>query len=147
VKYLLLSALFFLFFKNTTVAQNNPDGCLGVWLTGSKKGHIEIFRKDNQYFGKIVWLKDPLDAKTGKPPIDSKNPDASKRNQPIVGLVNLRNLKYQSNGQWDNGRIYDPENGKEYDCKMKLVNANQLDVRGYIGVSIMGRTENWKRVK
>lgn len=128
-------------------AQNNPDACLGVWLTGSQKGHIQVFKQDGRYFGKIVWLKDPNDPKTGKPPVDSKNPDVGKHTNPILGLTNLRDLKPDGENTWDGGKIYDPENGKEYSCKMKLINANRLDVRGYVGISLMGRTETWKRVK
>jgi len=132
---------------STALAQNNPDACLGMWLTVSQNGHIQVFKKDGRYFGKIVWLKDPNDPKTGKPPVDAKNPDISKRTNSILGLTNLRDLKPDGKNTWDGGKIYDPENGKEYDCKMKLINANQLDIRGYIGISLMGRTETWKRVK
>jgi uncharacterized protein (DUF2147 family) len=145
ITYLLLIQL--ITFVTVHAQQDNGDGCVGVWLTGSEEGQIQIFKQGDRYFGKIVWIKDPIDAKTGKPPIDSKNPDPAKRTQLIAGLVNLTNLKYEGKNQWDGGKIYDPQNGKVYDCKIKLVNANRLDVRGYIGVSFVGRTETWKRVK
>lgn len=139
--------LFPISFFGKTLAQNNPDACLGIWLTGSKKGHIQIFKQGDRYFGKIVWLQEPNDPATGKPQLDTQNPDAQKKSQPILGMVNLRDFKYSGGNLWENGKIYDPENGKEYSCKMTLVNANQLDVRGFIGLSIIGRTDKWTRIK
>lgn len=128
-------------------AQDNPDACLGTWLTGSKKGHVQIYKQGDRYFGKIIWLKEPNDPATGKPKLDTKNSDTQKKSRPILGMVNLSNFKYDGDNVWEEGKIYDPENGKEYSCKMRLINPNQLDVRGYIGVSLLGRTDNWVRVK
>jgi uncharacterized protein (DUF2147 family) len=134
-------------FSLQVLAQNNPDACLGTWLTGSKKGHVQIYKQGDKYFGKIIWLKEPNDPATGKPRLDAKNPDATKKARPILGMVNLSNFQYDGDNLWEDGKIYDPENGKEYSCKITLVNANQLNVRGYIGVSLIGRTDAWTRVK
>lgn len=139
--------LFMILFSLQVLAQDNPDACLGTWLTGSKKGHVQIYKQGDKYFGKIVWLKEPNDPATGKPKLDVKNPDAQKQSRPLVGMVNLRDFKYDGDKVWEDGKIYDPENGKEYSCKIKLVNANQLDVRGFIGLSLIGRTDSWVRVK
>lgn len=139
--------LFMLFLSMQVMAQGNPDACLGTWLTGSKKGHVQIYKQGDKYFGKIVWLKEPNDPATGKPRTDAKNPDKQKSGRPLLGLINLRDFKYDGDNVWEEGKIYDPENGKEYSCKIKLVNANQLDVRGFIGVSLIGRTDSWVRVK
>ena len=122
------------------------DACVGTWLTGSKKGHVQIYKQNDKYFGKIIWLKEPNDI-NGKPKVDKKNNDSSKQTQPIIGLVNLRDFKSEGENVWANGKIYDPENGKEYSSKMTLVNANQLNVRGFIGISIIGRTDVWTRLK
>jgi uncharacterized protein (DUF2147 family) len=127
-------------------AQSGADAVLGVWLTGSGKGHVQIYKQGNQYFGKIVWLKEPNEA-DGKPKVDKNNPDTKKRSQPIMGLVNLRNFAYDGDDVWEDGKIYDPEAGKDYSCKMTLKDPNTLDVRGYIGISLIGRTDTWKRVK
>ncbi|WP_428667816.1 DUF2147 domain-containing protein [Runella sp.] len=139
--------LFMILFSLQVLAQNNPDACLGTWLTGSKKGHVQIYKQGDKYFGKIVWLKEPNDPTTGKPKMDVKNPDAQKQSRPLIGMINLRDFKYDGDKIWEDGKIYDPENGKEYSCKIKLVNANQLDVRGFIGVALIGRTDSWVRVK
>jgi len=129
-------------------AQVETDAIVGTWLAISKsgKGHIQIFKEGDKYFGKIAWIDEPNDA-NGKPKLDANNPDAKKRNQPILGLVNLRNFTYAGGKVWENGKVYDPEAGKDYSCKMTLKDANTLDVRGFIGISLIGRTETWKRVK
>lgn len=121
-------------------AQSNADACLGTWLTGSKKGHVQIYKQGDKYYGKIIWMKDPSK-------LDTKNPDSKRHSQPILGMVNLRDFTYSSTNLWEDGKIYDPENGKEYSAKMTLVNANQLNVRGFIGISLIGRTDSWVRVK
>ncbi len=127
-------------------AQNAADACLGTWLTGSKKGHVQVYKQGEKYYGKIIWLKEPNNA-DGKPKLDIKNNDSKKQSQPIMGLVNLRDFTFKGDNVWEDGKIYDPENGKEYSCKMTLNNANQLSVRGFVGISLIGRTDVWIRVK
>ncbi len=130
----------------------NADAIVGKWLDGKGKAHIEIYKADGKYFGKIVWLKEPVypadDKKgmAGKEKVDRENPDQARRTKPLLGLLILRDFVY-SDGIWQQGRIYDPENGKDYKCKMTLKSADALDVRGFIGFSFIGRTENWTRVK
>lgn len=129
------------------VSADNPDAIVGTWLTGSKNGRVQIYKQGSQYFGKIVWLKEPNDPKTNQPKTDSNSPDSQKKAQPLLGLVNLRNFSYAGENVWDQGKVYDPENGKEYSCKLTLRNNNTLDVRGYVGISLLGRTDTWQRVK
>ncbi len=130
----------------------NPDAVVGTWLDGKGKAHIEIYKESGKYFGKIVWLKEPTypadDRKgmAGKVKVDRENPDPARRTTPILGLLILRDFVYDG-GIWQQGRIYDPENGKDYKCKMTLKSPDALDVRGFIGFSLFGRTENWTRVK
>ncbi len=135
------------------LSAQNPDAIVGKWLNQPKDAHIEIFKApDGKYFGKIAWLKEPTypgdDKKgmAGKEKVDRENPDPAKRTKPILGLVILRDFVY-SDSIWQSGRIYDPENGKDYKCKMTLKSPDALDVRGFIGFSLIGRTENWTRVK
>lgn len=123
---------------------DDPDAVLGIWLTGSGKAHIQIYKDKNRYYGKIVWLREPLNEQ-GKPKVDKNNPDKAKKTQPLLGLQNLRDFVYDGDNTWVDGRIYDPEKGKDYSCKMELVDANTLEVRGFIGISLLGRTDTWKR--
>ncbi|WP_078063310.1 DUF2147 domain-containing protein [Solirubrum puertoriconensis] len=123
---------------------NNPDAVLGVWKNGEGTGMVQIYKKGDQYYGRVVWLKVPNNP-DGTPRTDINNPDEKLRSRPLKGLENLRNFKYVGDGQWEAGQIYDPKTGNDYSCEMKLVDDNTLEVRGYIGVSLFGRTDVWKR--
>jgi uncharacterized protein (DUF2147 family) len=112
-----------------------------------QRGHIQIYKQGGTYFGKIVWLIEPNEPNTGKPKTDGKNPDAAKRGRPILNLPIMYNFKYDGGNVWSDGKIYNPEDGKEYNCKMTLKDPNTLDVRGYFGVSFLGKTQTWTRIK
>jgi uncharacterized protein (DUF2147 family) len=126
-------------------ATDNPDAVLGIWKNGSGKGHIQIYKHQNKYYGKILWLKDAKDV-NGKPKVDRRNDNPAKRNQPLIGLVMMRDFKFED-GEWTNGHIYNPSDGKEYKAYMKLQDSNTLAVRGYVGFSWIGKTDTWTRVR
>ncbi|RZJ75260.1 MAG: DUF2147 domain-containing protein [Flavobacterium sp.] len=128
----------------STFAQKKDD-ILGKWLNSSGEGQIEIYKRGDKYFGKLAWIKEPNDEK-GKPKTDQKNPTESLRGKPILGLEILKNFVFDD-GKWSDGTIYDPKSGKTYSCKLSLKDSNQLSVRGFVGVSLIGRTEVFKRVK
>ena len=140
---IILFALAFILEPITAVAQES-DAVLGIWLTQDKDSKVEIYKKNNKYHGKIVWLKEPN--KNGKPKVDDKNSDESKHERAIIGLVLMTSFVYDEDFVWEDGEIYDPKNGKTYSCKMTLSkDKNTLDVRGYIGISLIGRTAIWTR--
>ncbi len=143
--FLLTSLLLYLH----SAAQDNKgsDAILGTWLTGEGLGKVEIYKNGEKFQGRIVWLKEPLDPKTGKPKTDINHPDKSVRNREILGLVTLWGFVYNGKDKWENGHVYDPKNGKEYKCVIRLKNPETLEVRGYIGVTLIGRTDVWLRVK
>lgn len=126
-------------------APRNADAILGVWANGSNKGHIQIYKSAGKYYGRIVWLREPKD-KEGKPKSDKHNPDPAKQTRPVMGMVVLRNFVYDD-GEWNNGYIYNPSDGKEYKSYIKMNNTNELSVRGYIGISLIGKTDTWTRVR
>lgn len=119
------------------------DDILGDWYNSSKESKIQIYKTGDKYFGKLVWLKEPT--KNGKIKKDEKNPDKLKQNIPILGLVILRDFKNISDTKWQAGKIYDPRNGKEYSSELTLKSSKTLDVRGYIGISILGRSDTWTK--
>lgn len=129
---------------NTT---DNPDALVGFWRTGDGKGVVQIYKQGTQYFGKIIWLAEPNDPTTGKPKTDIKNEDEKLRSRPIIGLVNLRDFVFKKKNHWVDGNIYDPKSGNDYSCKIEMIDENTLEVRGYVGVSLFGRTDTWKRQK
>jgi uncharacterized protein (DUF2147 family) len=126
-------------------ASINPDDIVGVWKDGQGKGQVQIYKHNGKYYGKIIWLKNPKDV-NGKPKVDRKNPDMTLRNKPVMGLVMLKDFKYDDE-EWSGGRIYNPSDGKEYKAYMKLKDRNTLAVRGYIGISLLGKTDTWIRVR
>ncbi|HIJ74577.1 MAG TPA: DUF2147 domain-containing protein [Candidatus Hydrogenedentes bacterium] len=125
------------------------DAIVGTWVTGGGKSRVEITKARDRYYGKITWLKEPKypaeDHEAGKEKRDRENPDQSKRERPILGLGLLNGFEYEGKNTWSKGTIYDPENGKTYKCKMTLRNPKTLHVRGYVGISLIGRTTVWHR--
>ena len=138
--------VFFSLLLSSKIARaQNADAIVGHWLTGSGKAHVEVYKQSGKYFGKIVWLKTPLNEQ-GKPKVDKNNPEDNLKDRPLMGLVNLWDFVY-SDGEYEDGKIYDPESGKTYSCIMKIKDDGTLSVRGYIGISLIGRTDVWQRVK
>ncbi len=124
-------------------AQVKADDIVGLWLIdGDKPAKISIFKNGDKYNGKIAWLKFP--EPNGKPLVDAKNPDASKQSQPILGLEILKGFHFDKD-EWVDGQVYDPLSGKTYSCILSLKDPNTLKVRGYIGMSLFGRTQIWTR--
>ena len=121
----------------------NADAITGIWISNLEKGHVEITRDGDKYNGKIVWLKNPT-YPDGTAKIDKNNPDKSKQSQPLIGLNVLKDLTFVKD-HWESGSIYDPESGKTYSCRATLKD-NKLELRGYIGVSQIGRTQTWVRL-
>lgn len=121
------------------------DKIIGLWEVGSGKARIKVTKYGDKYGGKIVWLRDPLDEK-GEKKVDKNNPEEAKRTMPLLGLNNLLGFSYKEKGEYSGGTIYDPENGNTYNCVINLEDENTIQVRGYIGVQLFGRTDTWKRV-
>ena len=142
--FALLLLVGFLLAVTPARAAVSPDAVLGVWKNGEGTGMIQIFKKADKYYGRLVWLK-VANTTEGKPRTDVNNPDAAKRNVGLKGLTNMRDFKFNGENKWEEGKIYDPKNGSDYSCEMTLTDANTLEVRGFIGVSLFGRTDVWKR--
>lgn len=130
----------------TLSAQDDGDALVGVWEPSNGKARVKIDKIGNKYFGKIVWLREPEDPETGKPKLDKNNPDKSMQNVPLRGYRMLKDFVYQGDGEWVDGTIYDPESGSTYSCVIKLKDENTLDIRGYVGVKVLGRTDVWKKL-
>ena len=120
---------------------------LGIWTNSEKKATFEIYKCGDKLCGKIVSLAVPNYPKTGKPKTDIVNPNPKLRSRPRLGLVFMQGFEYDDDNKWDDGKIYDPESGKTYSCYMKMLNANTMEVKGYIGISMIGRSQTWTRVK
>jgi uncharacterized protein (DUF2147 family) len=131
--------------------QAQADRITGVWFTENDSSSVEIIKHTNgKYIGNINWLMETLD-EDGKPKVDSENPDPAKRNDPILGLKLLKKFEYNaSKDRWENGTIYDPDNGKTYSCYAWFEDGNydKLYLKGYVlGMKFLGRETIWKRKK
>ena len=118
---------------------------IGKWKLGDGSAVVEIYKSGDSFNGKIVWLEEPTD-ESGKPSVDKNNPDKNLRTRPLMGLNLLSGLK-KDGGEYTGGTIYDPANGKTYNCSMK-VEGDVLHVRGSLDKKgLIGRTMDWYRVK
>ena len=121
------------------------DAILGSWANPNGQDHILIYKHGDKFFGKLDWIKFPND-ENGKPKTDKNNPDPALRSRPDLGLELLKDFTFDGDDVYSGGTVYDPKNGKTYSCKMTL-EGNTLKIRGYIGISLFGRSETWTRVK
>jgi len=114
----------------------------GTWLSEDGDGLIEIRLDGDDLNGTILGSpnEDP-----DRPKTDVHNPDPALRDQPLIGLNIFSSFTYDGNGSWSGGFVYDPNSGKTYRAKLKLTSQNTLKLRGYIGISLLGRTETWTR--
>ena len=108
--------------------------------TGDAKSIVEVYKKDGKVFGKVIEIlnKDRQDVKC----MDCPGADNGK---PVKGLVIIKGLEKDGN-EYADGKILDPQSGKLYKCLMELESPNKLKVRGYVGFSLLGRTQYWTRV-
>ena len=110
-------------------------------VTGNDESIIEVYKKDGKAYAKVIAIINEADR--DKTCINCKGKN---KNKPILGLDILDGLKENGN-EWSGGKILDPKNGKYYKCYIKLTEENTLKLRGYIGISLLGRTEYWYRFK
>jgi len=124
----------------------DEDKLIGVWQPSDGRSYIKIDKIGNKFYGRIVWMKEPNDEK-GEPRVDINNPDASLRSTPLKGYRMLKDIVYNTEERlWENGTIYDPKNGTTYNCKIVLTADDQIEVRGYVGAAVFGRTDVWTRL-
>jgi uncharacterized protein (DUF2147 family) len=123
------------------------DDLLGTWLNEDKDGHVKIYKENGKYYGKLIWLKNPIDEETGKAKLDKHNDDEELQKRPLQDLMLLNDFVYDEDGEWEDGEIYDPKSGNTYSCYIEMKSMDEIKVRGYIGISIIGRTTYWTRVK
>lgn len=136
---------FMIFFTAAKLVAQQEDAIIGTWLTEEKDGKIQIFKVNDRYFGKVIDGKDmfEVDGKTSRK--DIHNPDPKLRTRNIHNMIILSHFRYEE-GEWVEGKVYDSRNGKTYSSQIKL-NADNLELRGYIGTPLLGKTTVWTRIK
>jgi uncharacterized protein (DUF2147 family) len=119
---------------------------VGVWMHASGRLEVAIAPCGDRLCGWIVWFKWPNDDE-GQPLIDLKNPDPALRTRPLLGLAILYGLRPAGDGTWEGGRIYNPDDGRDYQAIMSIEADGNLRVRAYVLLPIFGETLIWTRVR
>jgi uncharacterized protein (DUF2147 family) len=134
--------IFVLFFCQISFSQT----ILGRWKTiddetGMEKGIVEIYEHKGKIYGKIIDILEH-----DKKHLKCEKCEGDDKNKPILGLVIIKGLSKDGN-VYSGGRVLDPKTGKLYHCKITLDGKDKLIVRGYIGISLFGRSQTWIRQK
>ena len=140
-----LFLLLFVSISLSSFSQKNSD-VTGEWYNAEKDAIITIFEDNNTLSGKITWMLNPND-ENGNPKKDPLNPNKDLRDRARLGMVMMTNFSYQKDNVWDGGTLYDPKTGKTYSGMITLKDKNILDLRGYVGIALLGRTSTWTRAK
>jgi uncharacterized protein (DUF2147 family) len=120
------------------------DTVVGRWRTEGGKGEVEIFADpvgSTTYSGRIASGREGPDA-----PKDEHNPDPALRSRPLLGLIFMTGFRHQGEGRYSGGRIYDPNSGRTYSGKLRLKSPDELVLRGYLGISLLGGSQTWTRI-
>jgi uncharacterized protein (DUF2147 family) len=120
-------------------SQSDPSG---VWLTQAGDARVQVSRCGSGICGRIVWLRDPIDPKTGQPQVDDKNPNPALAQRPIIGLSIFIGMQEVSANKWS-GRIYNADDGQTYTTHVTVQSNSALEVQGCVGVFCGGET--WTR--
>jgi uncharacterized protein (DUF2147 family) len=114
----------------------------GVWLTQAGDAKVRVSRCSGGICGVVVWLKDPINAATGKPQIDDKNPNPALAKRPMIGLPLFMGMRPSGQNRWS-GKIYNADDGSSYVSNIALSAADTLRVEGCVGMLCGGET--WTR--
>ena len=142
MKNMVYSLVFFMlmsFIFSSGLSAGGRESILGVWSVPAGDAHITIYQCGTSFCGKVSWLENPKDR-------DTENPDPARRDDMLLNKQIMWSFVFDDD-EWVNGKIYDPDSGNTYSCKMGLEGKDVLQVKGYIGISLFGRAEKWKRVR
>ena len=125
-------------------SEPDPSGVLGNWMAKSEKIAIEIYRCEKYLCGKIIWVIKPY-RNNGEFKRDKHNPDPALRQRGYCGIEVVRGLRGKNDRVWRRGTFYNPKKGTTYDLDIKLRDDGRLELRGYIGIRLLGKSEIWYR--
>ncbi len=143
-----VAAMLALYLVVPTAGASSVSGTpLGRWYAEGGAAQVEIRPCDDQLCGRVVWLRSPWD-ESGCELRDRYNPDTTLRDRSVLGLEILSGLAKSPGGDgvWRGGAIYDPASGRTYSCHAELDGPDRLELRGYFGIPLLGRTTHWFRV-
>ena len=140
------SVIYSVLFIFAGIVSLQAQSVIGKWKTiddetGAAKSIVEIYQANGKVYGKVIQILEK-----GKEDKVCEECKGDKKNKPIKGMLIIDGLS-KNDDEWDGGKILDPKSGKEYKCVVSLENENKLKVRGYVGFSLLGRTQYWTRIK
>lgn len=125
-------------------AKTPADRLLGLWLTRDHDAVVEFYKCGGKYCGRFYWLDE--DPASGDILRDEHNHDEAMRQQPVCRMTFMRDFTSIGGGVYENGSIYNPEDGWQYNGSLTLTNANTLTVHGYVLFALLGQDQVWTRV-
>lgn len=145
-------ALFF-WLLPPAVLSAGAEGVAGTWRTADGRALIEIYPCGANMCGRVAWLREPnfpvddREGMAGKPRVDRYNPTAELRNRGVLGLRIMEGFIRKGDNRWEQGTIYDADTGRTYRSRLTLLSADRLDLHGYIGIPLFGKSSIWTRQK
>ena len=127
----------------STLAWAEKTDVEGRWLTQEGDGWIMIQIVGESLEGSVAGSPDPKQREERE--FDDRNPNPNLRTRRLEGLTIMTGFSYDGDGRWSGGTVYDPNSGKTYKCTVKQLDTDTLKIRGYIGISLFGRSETWTR--
>lgn len=136
-----------------TLLLAGAEGVVGTWRTADGRALIEIYSCGANMCGRVAWLREPnfpaddREGMAGKPRIDRYNPNAELRNRKVLGLRIMEGFVRKGDNRWEQGTIYDADTGRTYRSRLTLLAPDRLDLHGYIGIPLFGKSSIWTRQK
>jgi uncharacterized protein (DUF2147 family) len=138
---LAIAAIVLSFSQARAETANSPAG---IWLTQAGDAKIRISPCGTGLCGTIVWLKVPVDPKTGKPQVDDKNANPALAKRPVIGINIFNRMKSVAGNKWS-GTIYNADDGKSYSSDVIVAGPRKLQVRGCV-LAVLCGGETWTKI-
>ena len=132
-------------FAGRTFAQDKADAILGKWESDKKDVKMEIFKQGDKYYGRYLWGNQIVEKDGVTSKKDTKNPDVKLRSRDLIGIISLTGLIWDGE-EYVDGKIYNAPSGDTYKCKA-WVKDGKMNLRGFMGVSLLGKTATFHRIK
>ncbi len=125
-------------------SEPDPSGVLGNWMAESEKIAIELYRCEEYLCGKIIWVIKPY-RNNGEFKRDKRNPDPALRQRGYCGIEVVRGLRGKNDRVWRHGTLYYVKKGTTFDLDIALKDDDRLELRAYLGIRLLGKSETWNR--
>ncbi len=135
----LLIVVSFFFYSAQSLSQTGANEILGYYMSPEKNSIFKFYKSGQKYYGKLVWMKNPAR-------LDTLNPDKKKHHSKLLGSLIAWDFVSDGKHSWNKGHIYDANSGKTYKAKITRDKDNNLILRGYVGVQLIGKTEYFVKV-